>query len=690
MGLHTIDWIIVALFCVALFVIIYTTQKFTKSVAGFLAANRVAGRYLITVAEGMAFFAAVGVVANFENYYRSGFSGSWWYMMLVPVGLLIALSGWVTYRYRETRVLTLPQFLEVRYSKRFRIFAGFMAFFAGVLNCGIFPAVTANFIIHFCGLPQEIEVLGLTLWTFPIIMLVMITIALAFALAGGLITIMVTDFFQGLLLNIGFTVVLIWILYSIGWDLIEGTLRTYAPEGKSMINPFDQAEEESFNFWFFAIVAFMRFYMHGVWQGGSGYNAAARSAHEMRMARILAEWRTSIVFLLFVVIATGAFTFMHAPEFAESAAAVRASVDGIADPQVQTQALVPLALREMLPAGLVGLFLIVMLGASISTDDSYYHSWGSIFVQDVIMPLRKKAFTPKQHIWAIRLAITGVGAFAFFWSLFFPLKEYILMYFQVTTAVYVGGAGCAVIGGLYWSRGTTTGAWFGMISGSFLAVSAIILRIVWPHIPALAELSPEFPINGAVAGFMAAATAIFLYVAVSVLTCKQPHNMEKLLHRGRYAIPGDRPKAAPHKHPVLRLLGINEEFTTSDKVIYIFQICWTMFWIIAFFGGTFYQLVIGDISDDAWGNWWQFYVWLGICVAMITVVWFTIGGVINLFQLYHSMRNVVVDVRDDGTVAGDHNLADEPLPGGVILRPEEQPVIYQTNENGEETTAKKE
>ena len=45
----------------------------------------------------------------------------------------------------------------------------------------------------------------------------------------------------------------------------------------------------------------------------------------------------------------------------------------------------------------------VMLAAFISTHDTYLHSWGSIFIQDVVLPFRKKPFAPRQQMWLLRL-----------------------------------------------------------------------------------------------------------------------------------------------------------------------------------------------------------------------------------------------------------------------------------------------
>ena len=108
----------------------------------------------------------------------------------------------------------------------------------------------------------------------------------------------------------------------------------------------------------------------------------------------------------------------------------------------------PLFLSHILPPGLLGLFAALMLAAMLSTDDSYMHSWGSIFVQDVIMPFRKKPFTEKQHILLLRLSIVFVGIFAFFFSWLFKQTEYILLFFQITGAIFTGGAGAVLIGGL--------------------------------------------------------------------------------------------------------------------------------------------------------------------------------------------------------------------------------------------------
>lgn len=132
--LHWIDWTIVFVFVLFLFTVAVVTQKYTTSVSGFLAAERCAGRYLLTMAEGASTLGLIAIIAYWEMYYQAGFCAAWWTYMFAPLGLVLSLSGWVAYRFRETRAMTMAQFFEMRYSRKFRIFGGIMAWISGIIN----------------------------------------------------------------------------------------------------------------------------------------------------------------------------------------------------------------------------------------------------------------------------------------------------------------------------------------------------------------------------------------------------------------------------------------------------------------------------------------------------------------------------------------------------------------------------
>ena len=50
------------------------------------------------------------------------------------------------------------------------------------------------------------------------------------------------------------------------------------------------------------------------------------------------------------------------------------------------------ALSHVIPVGLAGLFCAIMVAALISTYDSFMHTWGAVFLQDVVMPFSKKRY----------------------------------------------------------------------------------------------------------------------------------------------------------------------------------------------------------------------------------------------------------------------------------------------------------
>ena len=73
----------------------------------------------------------------------------------------------------------------------------------------------------------------------------------------------------------------------------------------------------------------------------------------------------------------------------------------------------PVALSHLLPTGIRGLLCAILLMGIFGGDATHLHSWGSILIQDVFVPLRRKPFDTLQHIRMLRLSIIGVAIFAF-------------------------------------------------------------------------------------------------------------------------------------------------------------------------------------------------------------------------------------------------------------------------------------
>lgn len=648
--MNWIDWLIVSLPMTLLISVGLYAQRYNRSVADFLSGGRLAGRYLLAVAKGEMQAGAVVFVASFEVIAKSGFTITWWNWINVPVAMLVALSGFIIYRYRQTRALTLAQFFEIRYSKRFRIFTGVLGFAAGILNFGIIPAVGARFLTYFLGFPQSISILGYSIQTPIVLMAVLLTITLFITLSGGLITLLVTNCLEGIVSQVLYLVIIFGLISMFNWSDIVQVLSNQ-PRGESLVNPFDSLGLKDFNLWYVLMSMVVGVYGTMAWQNQSAYNAAALNAHESVMGGILGRWREMGKGAVVALLAVCAMTYLAHPHFELASATAHVEIASVSDPKLQEQMRIPIAVEHMLPNGLKGALCVILLMGVLGGDGTHLHSWGSLFIQDVLVPLRRKPFTTRQHINLLRLSMAAVALFAFLFGILFQQTEYIVMWWQVTTGVYVAGAGAVIIGGLYWKKGTTAGAWAALIAGSGLSTLGILTR----------QFYSAFPLNGMEIFFYSAIVASFLYIAVSLLTCRENFNMEQMLHRGPYGgKESDTPSALDVKLTSgfrwSRIIGIDENYTRADKWIAGLLFAWGMGWFAVFVVGSVWNL-IAPWPASIWAEFWKLSaIGLPIFLSVVTAVWFTWGGLKDTRELFRRLSLVKGNALDNGMVVNHQNL----------------------------------
>ncbi|MFO0963958.1 MAG: hypothetical protein U0625_13780 [Phycisphaerales bacterium] len=715
MNLTLLDWIIVGVFLASMMAVARSTRRYSTSVAGFLAANRCAGRYLISVADSRAAIGLISLAWFFQQYYDSGFTNIWWGFIEGPVMIMLALTGWVAYRFRETRALTLAQFLEARYSRSFRVFCGLLAFVAGILNYGIFPAVSARFLIAFCGLPDHFMLAGMQMDTYIVTVGVLLSTALFFVFAGGQIAVMVTDFLQGIFGNLVFFLVCGYMLWSIPWEHVAQTMLAQ-PKGHSMVNPspLSLSGETNFNATYWLIQAFILLYTTKAWQGDQGYNAAALDANEARMANVLNGWRFRVLVLLVILAPVMIKTWMSHPAYESARAPVAAQLapyeQELASARAEIAVLeaqgaeadaaapapppaperehalqlareravraeaslselrTPHALAGMLPPILMGLLAAAFLGCYLGTDDTYLHSWGTIFVQDVVMPLRARfnaaPLDPARHIRWLKGAIFVVAVWGFCFSILFRTpSQRIAMYCGITATMFVAGAGAAIIGGLYTRWGTRLAAWSAMLTGMVLSLGVIVLKeFAWiPRSLFGTALEPVARAvfwfdqwNGQVLSFWTMLAASVVYVVVSVAQWRGPasaFDLDRLLHRGKWRVEGSALADAPATRWYEKI-GFDRELTGADKWVMLVTISWPLFWTIVFLGFMPWVLA-GTVSDQGWLDFWHAYTLLIFVAGTAVTIWFAIGGARDLRRMYALLRERHADARDDGTVAGE-------------------------------------
>ena len=160
---------------------------------------------------------AIGYVAMFEWFSHGGFSVGWWGHVAGTIGLIITITGYVGYRYRQTRALTLAQFFEMRYSRSFRFFTGILACIAGLLNFGVIPVIGGKFMVHFLDLPQQVAILSFHVPTYLILMGIFLTLTTYITITGGQITVMMADCIQGMISQVFYVIIGVALIITLNW-----------------------------------------------------------------------------------------------------------------------------------------------------------------------------------------------------------------------------------------------------------------------------------------------------------------------------------------------------------------------------------------------------------------------------------------------------------------------------------------
>jgi len=668
MTLTPLDFAVILLPLIGSIALTIYFKRYTRSVADYLAANRCAGRYLICTASGAVSGGMVYFVSQLEMFSRVGFSHNFWGSLAGILTMMLPIIGLVVYRYRQTKALTFHQFFEIRYSRGVRIYSSFLNVASGLFSFGIQPAVGARLLVYFTGAPEFITVGGFHLQTFIPVMLVLMILSLWMALAGGQITVMVTDFFEGLFSMVCYLVIAIAILTTISMKEVREVMLS-GPPGKSYVDPFDINSQPDFNGWYILISVAFSIYIYRGYAWNQGFAASARTPHESKMAGILAGWRSYGNMAMVALISVGAFTVLHHPDFAANQAVVQQNLATIENAQLQTQMTMPLALGTLLGPGIKGAFCAIAIIGIISSQGAQLHGFGSTFLQDVILPVRRWLkrdgdLNPKQHLAWLRGTAVAIGLFACFFSVIYKPVDYLMMLTMLIGALYLGGIGAVVWGGLYWARGTTTGAWFSMITGTVLAVAFNLMQQFWTTLAPwiadktgpgaianfLTEHAARCPFNGAVLSVTVAIVCVSGYILVSLFTCKEPHDMDKLLHRGPYADP-DASDKATGRFEWRKIIGLDDNHTRGDRVITIGTFAWGAFWKTFSLCVLTYTLTVGFLAD----SWWFAYattmsIYMPLVLGVVTTVWFAWGGFRDFKSLVYHLKTAKRDDRDDGQI----------------------------------------
>ena len=316
------NWLIVVLPFSAVLYMAFHARKYIRSVPDFLAGGRICGRYLLSVGSMEAGLSVITLVAYVEEHYRTGFSTGFWSSIIAPITLVLSLTGFVSYRLRETNALSMGQFLEMRYNRPFRLFCAVLRTSVEMLANTILPAISARFFIYLLGIPHYIDIFGFKVQSLAIVIAIVLILAGTILLAGGSLSLLITDTMQGLMTYpIIFTFTLFIFLNFSWWDEIVPVMADRVP-GESFINPYDIKSLRDFNLFAVFVTVFAGILNRGIWFGG-GASSAARTAHEQKMSGVLGAWRQGFNPLFYLLLAGMILTVMNHVHYATKAKDIR-------------------------------------------------------------------------------------------------------------------------------------------------------------------------------------------------------------------------------------------------------------------------------------------------------------------------------------------------------------------------------
>jgi len=447
----TIDWVIVAVYLLLSVSIAFFVKRYAGNMTNFVSAGRAVGTWLGVATLTGTEMGLITVMYSAQKGFTAGFAAFHIGVIAGVVALFIGLTGFIVVRLREHKVLTIPEYYEKRYGRRTRILGGVMLAFGGLLNMGLFLKVGAMFIVGITGMDPGGNAL-------KVVMVVLLALVLVYTVIGGMISVVITDYIQFVILSVGILVAGWLAIESVGWDNLFDTVRIH--KGEAGFNPV--AAESSFGFEYVGWMFFLGIVNCALWPTAVARALAMESTASLKRQYTWSSISFAIRMIIPNLLGVCAFVFVmtKAPDLQQLFSPADADVEA-----VDNLYAMPIFLGRILPAGLIGLITAAMIAAFMSTHDGYLLCWSTVITQDIIAPLFKERLDNPTRIKITRILIVLIGLYILYWGLFYTGEEDIWDYMAVTGAIYFTGAFSLLFGGLYWHRASSTGAVLALLVG---------------------------------------------------------------------------------------------------------------------------------------------------------------------------------------------------------------------------------
>jgi SSS family solute:Na+ symporter len=473
-GFSFLDGSIVGVYLLGTMLAGIAVRRYVRRVDDFLVAGREMDLYLGIASLAATEFGIVTCMYTAQAGYQFGFSGATPGIANAIAMLIVGYTGIGIKPLRDAGVRTIPELFDQRFGPRVRWASGVVIVLGGLLNMGVFLRVGGEFLMIVSGVDAKYLTITMT---------VLLAAVAIYTILGGMLSVLITDFLQFVVMSIGLIAVTILILWTIGWDALTNAVETRI--GPGGFNPFVHAELGApyvvFNFLLqFAVVL--------TWQTTVARVLAARDSRTGQKVYT----RTAFFFVCRFLI----------PGLWGIAALATLAPNVVAGDTLHAM---PTLLRNILPAGLLGLVIAAMLAADMSTDSSYMLTWAGIIYNDILAPFRRGTRSERSGLFVNRMIVAVIGLFLLVYGLWYPLRGDLWTYLGVTGTIYLSSMSALLLACCYWRRANDWGAMAAIGAGAIIPVGFLVMQ----QLPSTTALAAKIgPYYSGIAAYVATSVAM--------------------------------------------------------------------------------------------------------------------------------------------------------------------------------------
>jgi len=463
-----------------------SVRKYVGKVEDFLVAGREMDVYLGVASLAATEFGIVTCMSAAELGYKHGFAGATAGILGFFAMLLIGWTGFCVQPLRASGVITIAELFDQRFGPVIRWLSGLVIVLGGLLNMGVFLRTGGEFLVVVCGInPDYLE----------ITMTVMLVAVGLYTIVGGMLSVLVTDYLQFLVMSVGMLAVTVLTLWYVPWEQMASTVE--AKYGAGGFNPF---ANESLGWAYVVSQALVNSAAMLTWQTIIVRILAAKDAKTGRKIYTRTSFFFACQFIIPGLWGIAALVVLKQP-FA---------------PGTESQAMPMFLATTAWPLGLTGLLVAAMLAADMSTDSSYMLTWGSVIYNDLLAPFRRGSWSEKRGLRWNRAIIALIGVFLLIYGLWYPLKQSLWTYLTMTGTVYLASMSTLLVACCYWKKANDWGAGAAIAVGAIVPVSFLVCE----QLPATAEMAKRIgPDLATIAAFVGSGLAMVLgsYLKIALL-----------------------------------------------------------------------------------------------------------------------------------------------------------------------------